>query len=1086
MLGEAFTILAIAKLTDEMSSKLENIDRSLDKFASTAVKAADTAKIAGASIDESLLQTASGADAEELADAKLNAARTRLTAATDQQAAAERDLLAAQSKIAEDGVADQAVIDAQADAYRRLTIAETETANATKGVSDAEANQAKIAEATAAKTDEAAAAADAGAAAQGRLGRAGAESGGLLGGASKGMTTMALAVAAVGAMSVKAAGDFQSSTQHLVTDAGEAQKNLEMIRQGILNVATSTGTSATSLVDAMYHIESAGFHGAEGLKLLTTAAQGAKVGNADFGTVAKTLTGTMNSYNMTGDQATQMMNGLIAAVGAGDMKMNDLASSLGNVTPLAAAAGLSFAQVSGAIATMTSQNMSADQATQDLANTIRGLQNPNNVAINQMQQLGLNANDVAMNLGKRGLTGTMEMLTAAVAAHTKGGQVLIDTMKNSKAAAADANIMFKQLPASIQGIAKQLMDGSITAAQFNKGISGLDAPGQHLAKQFELLIKNSGSFNDLLKSGKPAAETYNAAMAKMLGGATGLNTALMITGDRMATFQANTNTVAEAMKKGGTSVDNWDKIQGTFNQKMSVLKSTVEVAGISIGTMLLPAVSKFADILIAVIRPTAEWINQHHTLAGLILSVVGGMLAAIMVIKTVIMVQKLWTAAQIALNLAMDANPIGLIIIAVAGLVAGIIYAWTHFKTFRDVVEDVFNWLKDAVVTVIDFVEGHWRMIITIIGGPLGLAVALVTKYWDQITGAAKSVWHALVDTWNAIKNTTLGVWNSIKDFFERYWKIMLFLFATPIYIMLAIWKNFHQDVEDAAHATWNAIKEFLGVIWGGIKSAAGAVWLAIKVTTIRPIQDVIDFITMAWNKISPWLKQRWDEIKGAATATWNAIYSVIIAPIVRLWNDVTSWFNKITSAVKTAWNSAMDFIGTIAGKVWGAFKDAGKWLWDAGVNIIKGLINGIKSAVGDVKNTLVDIGKSIISWKGPPEKDAVLLYDNGQLIMNSLINGITSKSGTLQSQLSAVGKSIEGAFGKQVTANIGLSATGSLSAGAMAYTGSGGGGGQVVNYFDLRQSHVQTDRDMDALVEKIGRRLATRTLAAGGTRIRM
>ena len=89
---------------------------------------------------------------------------------------------------------------------------------------------------------------------------------------------------------------------------------------------------------------------------------------------------------------------------------------------------------------MTAQNMSAQQASQDLANTIRALQNPNKQAITQMEQMGLNSNDLAQNLGKRGLTGTLEMLTRAVAAHTRGGQVLISTFQASKIAAEGAKI----------------------------------------------------------------------------------------------------------------------------------------------------------------------------------------------------------------------------------------------------------------------------------------------------------------------------------------------------------------------------------------------------------------------------------------------------------------------------------------------------------------------------------------------------------------------------------------------------------------------------------------------------------------------
>jgi hypothetical protein len=470
----------------------------------------------------------------------------------------------------------------------------------------------------------------------------------------KAMTTMALVGGAAIGLMEKDAGDFQSSTQHLVTDAGESQDKLAMVQAGILKTAAATGTGATQLVDAMYHIESAGFHGQAGLDMLTVSAEGAKVGAADLGTVAKTLTGTMNSYSTAGYSNVQMMNMLIATTAAGDMKLNDLAGSLGNVAPGAAAAKISFAEVGGAIATMTSQNMSADRATQDLNSTINALQKPNNVAINQMQQLGLSSNDVSENLGKRGLTGTLELLTTAVANHTQNGQVFIDTLKSSQNAAADADTMIKQLPPSIQDLSKQLMNGTITAAEYNKGIAGLDAPQQHLAKQFEQLAKTSGSFNDLLKSGKPEAETFNAAMSNMLGGATGLNTALMLTGGRMQTFKDNAASIQAAANKGGAEVDNWGKIQQTFNQKIDVAKASLGAMGIAIGTTLLPVVAELAKWVTAIVTPIAEWVNKNQALTAIVLGSATAVAALILAINGAIKAAELVKNAITGVRTAVD------------------------------------------------------------------------------------------------------------------------------------------------------------------------------------------------------------------------------------------------------------------------------------------------------------------------------------------------------------------------------------------------------------------------------------------------
>src|SRR5487761_1303475 len=107
----------------------------------------------------------------------------------------------------------------------------------------------------------------------------------------------AAAVVAVGALSVKMAGDFQESMTQLVTGAGESKSNLDMVSQGVLNMAVTTGTSTKDLSDGLYMIESAGQHGAQGLETLIPT--------------------TMTDYAGENLTAAQAANTLIATVSQG-------------------------------------------------------------------------------------------------------------------------------------------------------------------------------------------------------------------------------------------------------------------------------------------------------------------------------------------------------------------------------------------------------------------------------------------------------------------------------------------------------------------------------------------------------------------------------------------------------------------------------------------------------------------------------------------------------------------------------------------------------------------------------------------------
>ncbi|MGN6600302.1 MAG: phage tail tape measure protein, partial [Actinomycetes bacterium] len=277
------------------------------------------------------------------------------------------------------------------------------------------------------------------------------------------------AAAFVGFESIKAASSFDAATNVLVTAAGESEKNLGTIRQGIIRIAQETGTSTEQLTEGMYQIEKAGIRGADGLKILDAASKGAKEENADLSTVTNAMTSVMASYGASVGTPVQVMNALKTAAGESKTTMEEFAGALSTVVPIASASHISFDQVGGAIATLTSHGTSAREATQELASTIRNLQAPNNVAVNAMQQLGINVQDVTTHLGQRGLTGTIKLVTDAIAAKMgPQGLVIVDTMKKSATATADLQTMLGKMPPALAASAKAFMSGSMSQKEFKK------------------------------------------------------------------------------------------------------------------------------------------------------------------------------------------------------------------------------------------------------------------------------------------------------------------------------------------------------------------------------------------------------------------------------------------------------------------------------------------------------------------------------------------------------------------------------------------------------------------------------------------
>src|SRR5882762_9671925 len=332
---------------------------------------------------------------------------------------------------------------------------------------------------------------------------------------------VATATAIVIGATAKMSGDFESATNRLVVSAGESQSSLAMVRQGILEMAGQVGDSALDLARAGYVIESMGYHGRAGLDALKAAAQGAKAENADLNTVAKGLTATMNDYGPKVGDAATVMSKLVTAVGDAGTTFEDFTGALHTILPIASSMNIPFNDIAGALAEMTAHGMSADQSAQNLANSLRSLQKPSSDQTQYLAQLGITASDLTDKLSTRGLTGTLNDIRTAIVDHMgPAGKVLISALNQSKQATQDLQVMMQNMPASLRSMAQEFLNGSITVKDWHTAVKALPADQQGMASQFATLANKADGFNNILKQGEPAAQSYTQAMQRATGNAT--------------------------------------------------------------------------------------------------------------------------------------------------------------------------------------------------------------------------------------------------------------------------------------------------------------------------------------------------------------------------------------------------------------------------------------------------------------------------------------------------------------------------------------------------------------------------------------
>lgn len=220
-----------------------------------------------------------------------------------------------------------------------------------------------------------------------------------------------LAIGLVGALveSTKQAMAFQRSMELIHTQAGASTGEVKKMSGALLDMAKSVGTTPEDLAKGLYHIESAGLRGSAALKALRAAAEGAQVGQADLESVTNALVAAQKSGVKGAGSMEHAMATLNAIVGAGNMRMEDLTSVMGNVLPAAGTFGVSLQQVGAALATMTVQGVKTDEAATRLRMTMSLLAAPSSKAAAALKGIGLNSTDLANAM--RGPGGLLAALT---------------------------------------------------------------------------------------------------------------------------------------------------------------------------------------------------------------------------------------------------------------------------------------------------------------------------------------------------------------------------------------------------------------------------------------------------------------------------------------------------------------------------------------------------------------------------------------------------------------------------------------------------------------------------------------------------
>lgn len=235
--------------------------------------------------------------------------------------------------------------------------------------------------------------------------------------------------------------------------------------------------------------------------------------------------------------------------------------------------------------------------------------------------------------------------------------------------------------------------------------------------------------------------------------------------------------------------------------------------------------------VIPALRNLADWLWRNRDVIIPVVAALGAMFAAFkafMFIKTVI-------AAVAAFNAVLLANPIGLVVAALAGLVAGLVIAYQRSETFRKIVDTAFRavaaagkWMWDNVLKpTFRLLMAAWKAVATAIRWAWS---SIIKPVWDAVSAAAKWLWNNVL---KGIFSAISGAWDTLSRSIRSIWTNVI----KPVF-------NAFKDIGETVRKAFATAAEGIRKVWAGVKE-----------TLKKPIQAVIDVV---WNN---GLRKMWNVV---------------------------------------------------------------------------------------------------------------------------------------------------------------------------------------------------------------------------------
>lgn len=484
-----------------------------------------------------------------------------------------------------------------------------------------------------------------------------------------------------------------------------------------------------------------------------------------------------------------------------------------------------------------------------------------------------------------------------------------------------------------------------------KAISNWSKEGKDAKKEFKKTLDEIEKTPDIATATTKAIETFGTKAGPDLADA--------IKGGRFAYSD-----FLDIVKNSGGTVENtYEQTQNGFDKINLAAQSLKADVGKAFKNMIdeyapeiEKAVEKIKEIISGLMRKITEdilpkvkealkWISEHlpEIEAGAV-----GIAVAFATWKFVSLITAVSTAlagmsaAEVLaaaktwlLNTALMANPIGLIVAAIAGLIAAFVILWNKSEAFRNFWIGLWENIKETVAPALDKVKEVFTKIWEVIQPVVEQIKALFNTALTEIKDMFLSAWEMIKAIWDFVAPYFSALWENIKSIFSVVSEVLGRFFT-------AAW--------EAIKAIWNVVAPYFSAIWESIKNI-----FSVEKTVLSGFFSAAwEAVKAVWNVVTGYFKMIWDNIKAIFSVVTNVFrgnFSGAWEAVKSIWNNVTGYFQSVWENIKNVFSAVISFFKNSFSSAWEAvkqvFSNVGNF-FDGVWNTIKNKFSAIGTAIGD------------------------------------------------------------------------------------------------------------------------------------------